>query len=295
MTKRAQLNNAELQSSRPRGRHSSRTLSARIAWPAKTSRDDHQHDLQRNGRRLHHRRKRHCLHGRGQRHPRHRNGGVVFRPKAKSVTHVPGARPVTYVSGRSSQYPRRRSLESRQREILTALHWGSPRRFVPGDLAESAAAPAPRRESARKRPSNTGQPASRRRNPFGAQGQLFIRRRHPARHASAPRRHCALQPSLYQDPARWCTIYAPARPQSHRAVPCNHRPTSVGESRRSADVGGRKPRRSNSSSLSSNGKGMGRACVQPGFHAAGDQLVDPRSSESSETRPEDRPICHRFG
>ena len=34
-------------------------------------------------------------------------------------------------------------------------------------------------------------------------------------------------------------------------------------------MGGRKPRRSNSSSLSSNGKGMGRACVQPGFHAAG--------------------------
>jgi hypothetical protein len=60
-------------------------------------------------------------------------------------------RPVTYVSGRSSQY-------------LV----GPPRRFVPGDLAESARAPAPRRESARKRPSNTGQPASRRRSPFGA-------------------------------------------------------------------------------------------------------------------------------
>jgi hypothetical protein len=95
------------------------------------------------------------------------NGGVVSRPKAKSVTHVSGTtchpclRPLIPI-------PRRRSLASRRREILTALHWGSPRRFVAGDLAESARAPAPRRELARKRPSNTGQPASRRRNPFAA-------------------------------------------------------------------------------------------------------------------------------
>jgi len=32
---------------------------------------------------------------------------------------------------------------------------------------------------------------------------------------SAPRRRCALKPSLYQHPARWCTISAPARRQSH--------------------------------------------------------------------------------
>ena len=161
------------------------------------------------------------------------DGGVVSRPKAKSVTHVSGTachlclRPlIQYLVG---------ELESPQREVLTASHWGSPRRFGPRDLAESERAPAPRRESARKRP------VSRRRNPFGAARAII----HPlatpgTRMPSAPRRRCALKPSLYQHPARWCTISAPARPQSHRVVPCNHRPMSVGKSRRSADIGRKK-------------------------------------------------------
>jgi hypothetical protein len=149
-------------------------------------------------------------------------------------------RPVTYVSGRSSNTSSE-SLESPQREVLTASHWGSPRRFGPRDVAESAKAPAPRRESARKRPSNTGQLVSRRRNPFGAARAII----HPlatpgTRMPSAPRQRCALKPSLYQHLAHWCTISAPARPQSHRVVPCNHRPMSVGKSRRSADIGRKK-------------------------------------------------------
>jgi hypothetical protein len=160
VTRRAQLGSAGGSINLPAGTAFWARAMGTHRVAGKTPRDDHQHDLQRNGRRLHF-----MVEGRGTLDIV--NGGVVSRPKAKSVTHVSGTachpclRPLIPI-------PRRRSLASRRREILTALHWGSPRRFVAGDLAESARAPAPRRELARKRPSNTGQPASRRRNPFAA-------------------------------------------------------------------------------------------------------------------------------
>jgi hypothetical protein len=48
------------------------------------------------------------------------------------------------------------------------------------------------------------------------------------------------KPSLYRRRARWGKISASARPRWRRVAPCNHRPTSVGESRRSADIGRKK-------------------------------------------------------
>ena len=53
-------------------------------------------------------------------------------------------------------------------------------------------------------------------------------------------RYVADNPPLYRHRACWCTISVPASPRSRRAVPCRHRPTSVGEWQRSADIGRKK-------------------------------------------------------
>jgi hypothetical protein len=151
------------------------------------------------------------------------NGGMVSRPKAKSVTHVSGTachvclRPLIPIPRRTSPpfCPRRLSGERKGAGAAPGIGTKAP--------IEHGAAGQPPAKPIRGCKGN-----------YSSVGDT--------RHAmpSAPRRHCAMKPLLYRHLARWCTICPPASAQSHRVVPCNHRPTSVGESRRSADIGRKK-------------------------------------------------------